>query len=60
MNLECNICKRMFNEGDEVMFIAYAFWHAIPSRVNFGMTKPHDIDQDSIQHTACKKGYSDD
>lgn len=60
MNLVCNICGHAFKEGEEIMFVAYAYWHSIPSRVNFGMTKPHDINQESLQHPACKAYYGEE
>jgi hypothetical protein len=59
MNLSCNLCQHSFKEGEEIMFISYAYWHSIPSRVNFGMTKPHDVDQSSFQHVACRNYYGE-
>jgi hypothetical protein len=57
MNLTCNLCNRPFKEDDEVMYVAYAYWRELPSRVSFSTTKPHDIDQDSVSHVACKESY---
>ena len=53
MNLTCNLCNRPFKEDEEVMFVAYAYWHELPSKVNYAMSKPHELDQDSLQHVAC-------
>lgn len=53
MMLRCRKCERVFRENDEVKAVMSAFWHELASRVNFSVTKPHDVDSETLEHVDC-------
>ena len=55
MNLSCNLCNRPFKNEDEVMYIAFSYWNELPSKVNYSISRPHEIDQESLQHVSCRE-----
>ena len=59
MNLACHLCRHYFKEEDEVMYIATSYWHELGSKVNFCVSKPHDVDQKSFVHVNCNQEQED-
>jgi hypothetical protein len=60
MQLHCNLCHHEFRDGEEVMFIGYSYWHELKSKVNYSISKPHEVDQDSFAHVTCSHYYGKD
>lgn len=54
----CNLCNRPFKEDDEVMYVAFSYWHELGSKVNYSISKPHEVDQHSFQHVTCVNQYA--
>jgi len=53
MEMYCPICNQPFREDDIVKYTAYSIWHEVPSKVNYAISKPHEVDQDSFRHSMC-------
>lgn len=51
MNKTCEVCNRLLNEGDMVVFVGNARYHHIPSRIAFALDEISQPRQ--LQHFAC-------
>jgi hypothetical protein len=53
MTVNCYICHQPFKEDEEIVGVMVAYWHELPSRVNFSITKPHHAYRDTLHHLEC-------
>ncbi len=49
----CYICNKAFKDEDEIVGVMAAYWHTVPSRVNYSITKPHQVFKDTLHHMEC-------
>ena len=59
MIVHCTSCGVAFKEEDEVRAEMDAYWHVLASRVNFAMSKPHNIVQSTLRHKSCASPEED-
>jgi len=42
------------------MFIGLAYWHELGSRVHYSLSKPHEVQKESLCHSECGGYYDTD
>lgn len=50
----CYICHKMFKEDDEIRAEMDAYWHELASKVNFSISRPHNVVAASLRHLSCE------
>lgn len=53
MTLNCADCGKRLKDGDLIEGIFRAYYHEIPSKVFFSITKPHDYLKETVMHVDC-------
>ncbi len=59
MTVNCYICGKPFKEDEEIVGVMVAYWHEIPSKANYSITKPHQGFKDTFHHYQCEEEMSD-
>lgn len=56
MTINCRKCGRVLRNDDEVRYIALGYYQELRSKVVFSVSKPHEVDAQSLEHADCYAG----
>lgn len=59
MIIRCRACGHRIADGDEVRGTFRAFLHELGSTVLYSITKPHEVEKDSLEHVNCYQTEAD-
>lgn len=53
MTIHCRKCGRVLKNEDEVRYTALGYYQELRSKVVFSVSKPHEVEADSLEHADC-------
>jgi hypothetical protein len=56
MLIECRKCGKILRTDDEVRYTAIGYYRELGSKRVFSVSKPHDVEPDSLEHVDCTPG----